>query len=126
VNNSKSIIIVVLNQYPVAYRRQVNAGFDGVGEVACQLGENFAPFIPYETAVLMDCRHTGHRTVRPSRFLQPVLKPLIEPERSQLHRGILHQIHRVNVDDHPALPAELFFNRSASFDGKCSDPFPVL
>src|SRR4030065_4344 len=84
-NDGKRISVVVLDKRPIAYRRKVYARFSGVNETARRFSENFAVFISYEAAVLVDRGHASHVAVRSPRLRSFVLKPLIKSEISKFH-----------------------------------------
>ncbi len=84
-NDGKRIIVVIVNEDPVADRRKIHARLNRVSETACELGENFPVFISYEIAVSLDCGYASRITVRSLRLRFFVLKPLIKSESSQFH-----------------------------------------
>jgi hypothetical protein len=85
VNDGKRIVIVVLDQRPIANRGKVTARLNGVAETSRQLSENFAGVISYQVAVPVGRGHTCHRAVRPQRLRPFVVKPLVKSESCEFH-----------------------------------------
>ncbi len=84
-NDSKRIIVVIPNEYPVPDRRKVHGRLNRVSEIACQFSENLSVFISYEVAVSVHRSYTRYIAVRSLRFQFFILKPLIKSERSKFH-----------------------------------------